>query len=87
MNKSTVHLRDGRSIDITGLTAEAAIDKLVALGVTKADIETTEHQIDSLEWEMNVFVNRWCSLFHHRESALKELRALVERARARTEAA
>jgi hypothetical protein len=35
--------------------------------------------LSSIEHDCEVFVNRWCSLFGHRKTALKELLALVAR--------
>lgn len=46
MTKTIVYLRDGREVEITGLSAEDAIGKLRALGVDTKDIKRTEHQID-----------------------------------------
>ena len=36
--------------------------------------------LSNIEHDCEVFVNRWCSLFGHRTTALQELRALVARA-------
>jgi hypothetical protein len=36
--------------------------------------------LSSIEHDCEVFVNRWCSLFGHRKTALQELRVLVDRA-------
>jgi exosome complex RNA-binding protein Rrp42 (RNase PH superfamily) len=38
-----VLLKDGRQIDISRLSATAALDKLVAAGVTLKDVATTIH--------------------------------------------
>lgn len=40
-----VYLRDGRTIDLSGLEPEAAIEHLKRYGVTPEMIERTEHQI------------------------------------------
>lgn len=44
--KTIVHLRDGRTVDISGLSAEDAIGKLHALGIDPSQIARTEHQVD-----------------------------------------
>lgn len=41
-----VILKDGRQIDISRLSATAAIEKLVAAGVTRPDIAATIHYCD-----------------------------------------
>lgn len=46
MHKITVYLKDGRAIDISNLSAAAAVETLKAQGVKSADIAATVHQCD-----------------------------------------
>ena len=40
---------------------------------------TVEIDCTNLDHDCEVFVNRWCSLFGHRATALRELRELIAR--------
>ena len=50
MGTVVVFLTDGRTVDLSGLTAEAAVDSLRALGVTTADIARTVHTLRAGAW-------------------------------------
>jgi hypothetical protein len=41
------HLKDGREIDLSNLTAEEAVQKLKSEGVNTDDIQSTVHRIGS----------------------------------------
>jgi hypothetical protein len=45
MHRVIVHLKDGREIDLSGLSAETAIARLCELGVGPAQIAHTEHRL------------------------------------------
>ena len=59
--------------DLFGSRQPARVDIVAELEREYGPAEDLSNRDHALE----VFVNRWCSLFGHRETALKELRHLV----------
>lgn len=45
LGRCVIHLLDGRAIDLSGLTAAAAIARIRSLGITPADVRETRHTL------------------------------------------